>query len=64
MNSQLVTSLTTAMAKRLLEMDETRKARINQLFLEAYGRQPTADELNRADIFLSRFEKLTVQDKD
>ena len=64
MNSQLVTSLTTAMAKRLLEADGTHKAHINQLFLEAYGRQPTADELNHADIFLSRFAKLTAQDKD
>ena len=63
MNSELVTGLTTAMAERLLEADRTRKAHINQLFLEAYGRRATSDELNRADVFLSQFEKLTVQDK-
>ena len=64
MNSELVADLTTAMADRLLEAGGTREARINRLFLEAYGRQPTADELKRADVFLARFEKLVAQDKD
>ena len=63
-HDELVTNLTTAMADRLLQADGTRKARINRLFLEAYGRQPTADELDRADVFLTRFAELVAQDKD
>lgn len=64
MNSKLVTDLTTAMADRLLNADGTRGARINRLFLEAYGRQPTEDELNRTGLFLTRFAELTAQETD
>ena len=63
MNSKLVTDLTSTMAERLLKTGTTREARINRLFLEAYGRQPTADELQRAGNFLSRFEELGARDK-
>ncbi|TWU05237.1 Planctomycete cytochrome C [Symmachiella macrocystis] len=63
MNSQLAIDLTTAMADRLLDADGTRKERVTQLFLEAYGRPPTEDELTRADLFLTQFMELTAQEK-
>ncbi len=64
MNSKLVIDLTTAMADRLLDADGTRKERVTQLFLEAYGRPPTEDELTRADLFLTQFVELSAQEKE
>ncbi len=64
MNSELVTGLTNAMAERLLKIDGTRNARITRLFLEAYSRRPTSDELQRAGDFLARFERLISQQKN
>jgi hypothetical protein len=58
MNSELVGELTTAMAERLMSLESTQQARLERLFVEAYGRPPTADELQRAGEFLTQFEML------
>jgi len=61
MNSELVTTLTKNMAGRLIALKATRPSRINQLFLEAYGRPPTTAEAEKASQFLTDFEKLAPQ---
>jgi cytochrome c553/mono/diheme cytochrome c family protein len=58
MNSDLVSKLTTAMAQRLMSLESTQQARLERLFVEAYGRPPTAGEMQRAVEFLAQFETL------
>ena len=61
MNSELVAELTTAMARRLIKLEPDREARVQRLFLEAFGRPPTPEDVQRAASFLSRFESLLPQ---
>jgi len=64
MNSEWVTDLTFAMADRLLVANKSRSARIEQLFLQAYGRTASLDETARVNKFLSQFGELTTDPSD
>ncbi len=62
MNSELLHELTTAMADRLLTLEDSPRDRIDRLFVETYGRPPAAEETASLLEFLARFESLAVRD--
>ena len=56
MNSEWVASVTTAMAERILQAEASGDSRYRRLFLEAYGRPPSKEEVQLLRRFLERFQ--------
>ena len=64
MNGDLVAEVTQRMAEELLRRQDLDNAgRIRLLYRQTYGRPPTPKELDRADSFVDRFQRVT-QTKD
>lgn len=64
MNSQWIDDITSAMADRLLKQQGTVETHVEQLYLEAYGRRPTTDEVASATQFLTQFQTVLEQQAD
>lgn len=58
MNSEWMANVSLALAERLMQQISDPTARIDQLYMEAYGRQATSDEQTRSLAFVSQFAAL------
>ena len=57
LNSEFVTRTSADLAQRLLAISGTDEARIRQMYISAFGREATVDDVRDSQAFLAAVEK-------